>query len=580
MYRKSPLLEEVHKSCAQLAGPFGDLEACLVCKPPVSCAPFGRTLDFCASSACIRALQDALGVNAVVVWNVQCTQQEWICRALLWAPSGPSRQDQLHWVFEAHSYDLHFADAEYSHSGLIQALNPTSQVVTSASAALGFGRERAPKTRIGGSGTCADSLTLYPTFLGCDLEAILNVELQPSLVPSGMSCFGASLGIECEAQRAPSSLRGVFQPIPIKPEDCRCPNGTSVALGCLPAFLRCMPYLEGLLEWLAHAVIPFFCSLYVLVAFALLKLLFARAPGCSSLPGRVFRAIFAGAPKPVLIALAVAVPQSPVLSWQAISKPSRRKQHRLPSFFPAFFRSGAFWIFGFAHLPRCVWAAPKGIADLVHEVPRILQVIPDALPPDPSCDRARGHHDQFAEAVRNNPDIVVLPQDRDHSATGSSSDHWFGVTVYAAQYQTVSFGLHVGSSISLTGIIARTSRLYRQVHPALNSLVPTQPQRSRGSASFIAFCGHVVQPGTAHVLVDLTAVGGHIFADVIDAAMLVVCLLERYQQEVKYDIEEMEVKVGSRLCLKTLPDQLCAETGDMLLVVPKPAYVEWRQPRL
>ena len=152
------------------------------------------------------------------------------------------------------------------------------------------------------------------------------------------------------------------------------------------------------------------------------------------------------------------------------------------------------------------------------------------------------------------------------------------MTVYAKQYQEANFGLEAAADASLAGITMRTSRIYRQLHPSFDRLIPVRPQRRQGSLAFVAHPSCAANPAELHVLIDLTAAGGHLFADTVQSETTVFSLLERYYGEMKYDIEELVAKVGANLLHKDLQDQLGVAAGDVILVLPGPAPITWIPP--
>ena len=151
-----------------------------------------------------------------------------------------------------------------------------------------FSGQQAPKTRIGGSGTCAYLLLRSQTYAG------------------------VSQGVACISPYAASHFRSLpFNPTALSAatETCptsRCLNDTSVALGYLPkgsgnahldprlgrwpAFPLGSCFFAHLaaqvLSGIAAVVVPFFRSLLVLASCVLWKMLLWHCPSSTSLPAR------------------------------------------------------------------------------------------------------------------------------------------------------------------------------------------------------------------------------------------------------------------------------------------------------
>ena len=187
------------------------------------------------------------------------------------------------------------------------------------------------------------------------------------------------------------------------------------------------------------------------------------------------------------------------------------------------------------------------------------------------------HRSQFQAALEGVSDVIVLPaaSTNTHDGLDDSDVLWYGVSVYAKHYQEVHFGLRVEADASLAGVTMRTSRVYRQLHPGLDRLIMARPQRCSGTIAFLAHASHTDDSSLVHVLVDLTAAGGHVFADTVSPETLVLSLLEGYYGEMKYNPEELVVKVGAEFQHRELSDTLGAETGDVVLVLPGPAPISW-----
>ena len=206
-------------------------------------------------------------------------------------------------------------------------------------------------------------------------------------------------------------------------------------------------------------------------------------------------------------------------------------------------------------------------------------MLPEPILIGSATGRHSTHREQFRAALCEDNSVLTLPLETSSSSECTAAPR-LGVTVYAKQYQEANFGLEAAADSSLAGITTRTARIYRQLHPSFDRLMPVRPQRRQGSIEFVAHPSCAANPAELHVLIDLTAAGGHQFADTVQPETTVFSLLERYYGEMKYDIEELVAKVGANLQHKALPDQLGATAGDVILVLPGPAPITWIPPPL
>ncbi|OLP97625.1 hypothetical protein AK812_SmicGene20009 [Symbiodinium microadriaticum] len=171
-------------------------------------------------------------------------------------------------------------------------------------------------------------------------------------------------------------------------------------------------------------------------------------------------------------------------------------------------------------------------------------MLPEPIFVGSSANAHHTHRSQFQAALDGVRDVTVLSaaSTNTHDGPDDSDMLWFGVSVYAKHYQEVHFGLQVEADASLAGVTMRTSRVYRQLHPGLDRLIMARPQRCSGTIAFLAYASHTEDPSLVHVLVDLTAASGHVFADTVSSETLVLSLLDRYYGEMKYNPEELVVK--------------------------------------
>ena len=443
---------------------------------------------------------------------------------------------------------------------------------------LGIFRQ-APKTRIGGSGTCACPILLprllvkppsplpcvassgvRPYWPPCRGFSVWHNTMQLAEPPPRLMCKLCTTGV-CVL------LSGIFR------EGLRI-----LTLGRWPCSYALPDFdfaISRLLMWAADMLVPFFFHLQVLLLILLWKLLLRRSPGRSTPLARALCIPCLGIPMRSAQSLALASPSSPILSWQPLRKPAprRRFKNRGNSLALRWFLC----VLGFTSFPTCVWAAPSAVVELSHALPAILTLLPEPMPAPRAVGKHASHAHQLREALQDTQDVLVLPDASSETGRGDN-DSWYGVSVYAKHLQAAHFGLRTAVDASLAGVVQRTLRAFRTLHPGLDQLLLVKPQRRQGCMTFIAFPSESVTSETVHVLVDLTAFGGHIFADTTSPRTIVMHLLEGYYGEMKYDVEEMSVKVGATFQHRAHHDQLAVEDGDLVLVLPNPTHISWIPP--
>ncbi|CAE7897283.1 CFDP2 [Symbiodinium sp. KB8] len=136
-------------------------------------------------------------------------------------------------------------------------------------------------------------------------------------------------------------------------------------------------------------------------------------------------------------------------------------------------------------------------------------------------------------------------------------------------------GLYRGPP-TLAGTTARVARQIRKLYPSFDGLVPVQPPRSCGSVDFLAYPTCSRRSGLVHIIVDLTSVGGHYFADAVHERITVQEFLCRYAEDVKYEVEQLGVRVGPKALGRNNVDALDAHIGDAIIVMPQPVPVIWQ----
>ena len=322
VYRKMPGREGEYGPEAKLVGPCLRSEACLGCKPRSPYLP----VDFSDRAFTFPACPKHLRRSQVVGSDVQ----PFVDFRLPWALAEPVGKFcptlALSWNFGA--CDSRGGHTEWSIHFFL------AHVCSSCDPNTVLQAEKAPKTRIGGSGTCAFSLCFQDR----------NPRMWSFLCISPLRCVPRLCSGSLFSEPAPSSRDALPTP--------RCLNDTSVALGYLPMgsegtskpdttgrwpcrkqFLQPLLHLVAwILSTATASIVPFFCSLQVLVGCMLWKMLLWRCPGRPLSVVRPLDLGLAGVPFGPAKAMAAASPRAPVLTWTAVNNPAKRRKPRPRSF--------------------------------------------------------------------------------------------------------------------------------------------------------------------------------------------------------------------------------------------------------
>ena len=353
------------------------------------------------------------------------------------------------------------------------------------------------------------------------------------------------------------------------------PNKCIGGSGTLTVLCRSLPGLYGTdwTDFFIVIVVSFFRTMLCLLPIAICGLLYGQIFGHRQTCGLHPRSRIAQC---LLKPLAFASVGDPVLNWSTHKKdkPGRRhkRQHlRGHSFFR---NSWALALLGFCHLPVQVWAVPEGTRTFLAAVPVILDHLPETLSSSSGGADSRSLQvDQVEEEG-----VVRLPADQAwlDSLHSQEAGQWVGANIYARDYQEISLGLWFQGPPSLAGTSARVARRLRQIVPSLDGLVPVQPPRSCGSLDFLAYATCAERCDLVHIIVDLTSVGGHYFADAVPSHLSVYDFLWQYAEDVKYEVERLDVRVGPQALGRVPSAALGVHTGDAVIVLPAPAPVIWQ----
>ena len=93
---------------------------------------------------------------------------------------------------------------------------------------------------------------------------------------------------------------------------------------------------------------------------------------------------------------------------------------------------------------------------------------------------------------------------------------------------------------------------------------------------FLAYATCAERCDLVHIIVDLTSVGGHYFADVVSSRISVNDFLWQYAEDVKYEVERLDVRVGPQALGRVPSAALAVNTGEAVIVLPAPALVIWQ----
>ncbi|CAE7232845.1 hypothetical protein AK812_SmicGene42996 [Symbiodinium microadriaticum] len=116
----------------------------------------------------------------------------------------------------------------------------------------------------------------------------------------------------------------------------------------------------------------------------------------------------------------------------------------------------------------------------------------------------------------------------------------------------------------------------KKADPGISLAAKLDHKRSCGSLDFLAYATCAERCDLVHIIVDLTSVGGHYFADAVPSHLSVYDFLWQYAEDVKYEVERLDVRVGPQALGRVPSAALGVHTGDAVIVLPAPAPVIWQ----
>ena len=188
------------------------------------------------------------------------------------------------------------------------------------------------------------------------------------------------------------------------------------------------------------------------------------------------------------------------------------------------------WAVLLLRLPSRVWAAPTDLVQAVHAVEAWTQQLPEELHGSTLPTRegpAAGSVEQSSPRFYSphlpfeGPEHTVFEED------------WLGVTVFAPHYQQRAYALQIDEEQGVPGLLSRVMQHESRCRLGFSSIVPAVPQSFTGSAMLV-LCPTVPEPGIqATVVLDLTRVGGRIYADLLPVAIRVVDVLDKIANQLR-----------------------------------------------
>ena len=301
-----------------------------------------------------------------------------------------------------------------------------------------------------------------------------------------------------------------------------------------------------------YGIVPFFFTLQVLATLALCRLLLFQVPIRRSFFGRYLGFLLTPVPTYILVPFGVASPASVCWTWQ----PDHRRSGRRPvsTRHPKLFLRLCVACFGFSHLPRLVWSMPT-LADgrKVVDYATAYAFWP-AAPPEiaPYSYDPLVHLAEVPERLRHANRVVPgfgfvsapLPGTRPTSAESRSV---LGVTVHAPFYMPTFLGLKVPDSATLEEVTHAVRIIGKLPGKDLDVLLPVSNQRHFCALSFIAFPSiiHQVQPSLRAIILDLTRVGGHYYADTVPALLSLEAFFELIGRHIWRDTDEVDLWIDA-----------------------------------
>ena len=285
-------------------------------------------------------------------------------------------------------------------------------------------------------------------------------------------------------------------------------------------------------------------SLMVVLFLALIGILSQQLVRARILPGRMPE-ISTGVPLRIVKCLAgTSVHSTQPLDWtphRSVSKPKRMKTTRL-----SFLHRVCRWIapFLFWHMPLCVWAAP----------PEVLQLCRYAM---------------FASA--NNSTHRRAPVPFRHSFQTLTPDRleaaYLGTTVYMPGYLPKEYAFRCDRARGPAVFQAQVRQCVQQDKPGLCALVPAEGQQHLGYATILAFSPDIERQDQVAVIIDLSRVGWHYYADTVKRQLRISDFLESIFRLTKDDDRQLALWVSGHDCPCRGDDLLQLQHGTVLTVL-------------
>ena len=190
-------------------------------------------------------------------------------------------------------------------------------------------------------------------------------------------------------------------------------------------------------------------------------------------------------------------------------------------------------LFGLLSLPCSVWGMPSEVVDALRHFDAGVDRLPEAIPRNHRPERgfpSRGAVEWplpfqvgsgFSVDLRGQQ-AVLLPLGR-NQVEGETEGRWIGVLIYAAYYQPSAWAIRLSPEDGLTELVEKVRAQCAETHDiGLDVFIPVVPQKHPGYAIFINYSSALdsfPHDGGKTVLLDVTRVGGHMFATMIPATM-------------------------------------------------------------
>ena len=294
---------------------------------------------------------------------------------------------------------------------------------------------------------------------------------------------------------------------------------------------------------------PFTRSLLLIAALSLVKLLVGARLRRSPLLNKLLWPALAFVPQCCVLPLQVATVATPVFDWA--QDPSQKPRRSKPVPQDGVLRLGKvarliLFCIGFLNQPVCVWTMPAGMR--VPEVKDFLLSQYESVATGGLCQQTSVQA-ETRPSESHSPDAlpgqcINLPP-HSHGPPPYSQEHWLGVTVYAPHTQPTTFAIRASKQTSLATVIADVRRAGRLPHPDFDTVVAVHPQPYDGSLTLLEYPSIIAQGREPHcaTLIDLTRVGGRLYATTLPESITTAALIDRVRLQVRADYEDDELQV-------------------------------------